>query len=134
MKNISIKECRVWSYRPTKFWINITLQIKSEDITKDEKDLLEELRKNGDSLVWVLQEFAIINDDKQNIRNKKLARLSILMNDYAKASNLSIETIKDELYKRKNITSRSDLKLEDIEIEIEGYKYWILEYNNGIWK
>jgi len=129
MENIKITECRVWNYRITKFWINITLQIKEEDITKQEKDILEELRKNWNSLVWVLQTFNLIKEDPNKNRKTKLQKLAWLMSTYCEKAWNKIFEEKTMLYTRNKVLSRTELSNEQLDYEIDLYINGLKEFN-----
>jgi len=52
------------------------------------------------------------------------------MSVYCEKANVNIESEVKKIYKKYNVTSRKDINISDIEIEIESYKMGILEYNN----
>lgn len=120
---IEIKEAVVSWFRPLKYWVNITLNIKEEDLGKKQRDILEELWKNGESLAWVFVDFQKEKKEKNN-----LSTLHFFMEKYAEKENISIETEKQRLYKKYSINSRRELTKEQINYEIESYKAW-LEYD-----
>ena len=126
--NIQIKETRVASYKPTRFWVNITLQIKDEDITKADKELLELLRRDWTSLVSVIQSFQT-EEETVDPRKKKITELIMCMNEYATKYQIDIVKLKKQLYITNNVTSRANLTLEQLQTEIDSFRNWI-KYNN----
>ena len=62
-------------------------------------------------------------------RSKKLQQLAVVMGKYSKESWFNIDNCLRDLYKKYNVTSRSEMNIEDIEKEIESYAWWIREFN-----
>ena len=120
---IQIKEAQVSWFRPLKFWVSVSLNIKDEDLTKQERDLIEEYWKNGDSVVVVLQPFTKPFELKE--RSKK-STLHYFMEKYCEKFNAPLD---EEIYKirhKYNVTSRSQMSDNDLDFEIESYKAWLL--------
>ena len=117
---IQIKECIVWWFRPTKFGLNINLHIKQEDLTKEEKDRLEEYRRDGTSLVGVLQEFQ--KTEKTEEEKTRFKRMIILMQEYCNRNYIQKEHEKERIYEKYNVKSRTELSLQQIEELISQYE------------
>lgn len=125
---IKINECIINKVAPLKHWsLSITLLIKKEDYTNEDRIKLEEMWSEWTSLVWVLQDFWEKNEDN---KPKLRQRLAILMSDYSKASWLKENELLEWLYKTYNVKSRTDLNEEQLKTEIDKYEAWIkaLEY------
>jgi len=126
---IQIKEAQVSWFRPLKFWVSVSLNIKEEDLTKQERDLIEEYWKNGDSVVVVLQPFTKPYQTKER---SKASTLHHFMQQYCEKFNIPLETERDRILQRYSIkydlpiTSRSQLKEKDLDFEIDSYSAWLL--------
>lgn len=120
---IQIKEAQVSWFRPLKFWVSVSLNIKDEDLTKQERDLIEEYWKNGDSVVVVLQPFT--KPYKLEVRSKA-STLHYYMKLYCEKEHISEEIEVKKIYDKYNVTSRSQMSDNDLDFEIESYKAWLL--------
>ncbi len=113
---IKIQEAFISGYRPLKHWISVTLNIKDEDVSKIDKELLEELWKTWDSVAGWFQWFKT-----EKVKNHR----GFLHNIMERHCNINWIELSDELkkvYTRYNITTRKDLTDEQVDFLIESYK------------
>lgn len=104
------------------------ITIKDWDYTIAERELLKNAVKNWDMLdieiVW------LVSWDVEQHWKKKLQQLALNMATYCDKSNEEMSTHLTAMYKKYNVDSRKEMKLEDIEREVESYKMWIFEFSN----
>lgn len=120
---IKISECIINKVSPLKHWsLTITLLIKREDYTNEDRLKLEELWSEWTSLVWVLQEFGEekVEDNKPKLRT----RLAIIMQEYAKLTWKTTEQEENEFYIKYNIKSRTELTQQELKACIDEYEAW----------
>ena len=124
-----MRDAKVTNYKiDSRDTLTFKITLKVEDYTVAERELLKWADNNWNTLdldiIW------LVNWDKDKQKKKKIQQLVMNMNSYAEKSNEDIEKLKQELYNRYNVASRKDLTLEQLDYEIESYKFWIFEYSN----
>lgn len=121
---IQIKEAIINSVRPLKNRsLAVTFWIKSEDISKEDIERLQEYWTNEIPLAWVLQEFTgeVIEDIKPKLRQ----RIAILIKSYCEKENISeIDEIR-RVYEKYWIQSRKDLDEKQLRELIDSYELWL---------
>jgi len=122
---IQIKEAIIKKVNSLQFWgLTLTLHIKAEDYTREDRDNLEQLWSDWTSVAVVMKEFWEKVEDK----TPKLRQiLALKMNEYSKVSWKDIWTIEKELYTRLNVNSRTELNEKQLQEQIEYYDLWIQE-------
>ena len=103
--------------------LSVNLLIKEWDYTDIEAELLRQAKINWDLLdlafTWLVKE------DPNKNRRWNIARLAVLMTDYCKKLNKSLDEETQILYKRNNVKSRTDLTDSQLDSEIDTYLVWL---------
>lgn len=115
---IQIKEAQISWFRPLKYGVSISLNIKEEDLEKVDRDKLEDFWKTWKSIVSIIQDFEEKTEKKEN----KKGYLALLMQKYCDKEVIPLTTEIERIYKKYNISSRAELTDEQVEYEIESYK------------
>jgi len=128
---LKIKETKLTNIKKNKFEeITITFHIKKEDYSEQDEKLLYELYRNWNYWVLVFQDVEF-NDNTwksdKEIKSKKLQHLVLLMEQYKDKEWTSIEELKKQMYLKYWIQSRTELTIEQLEKEIESYKFWLYD-------
>lgn len=124
MKDLKINNYKIDS-RDT---LTFKVTLKVNDYNLAERELLKWADSNWNTLDMEIIGLVLWDENKE--RKKKLNNLAMNMLTYADKSNTNIEELKNKLYGRYWVKSRSEMKLEDIEKEIESYKMGIFEFSN----
>lgn len=124
-----MKDIKIWNYKlNARNELSFKMTIKEWDYSLSENELIKSSETNWGTLdidiIW------LVNWDKTQDRKKKIQQLAMNMLTYAEKSNTNIDDLKEILYKKYNVKSRANLKIEDIEELIESYKMWIYEFSN----
>jgi len=124
-----MKDIKIWNYKlNARNELSFKMTIKEWDYSLSENELIKSSETNWGTLdidiIW------LVNWDKTQDRKKKIQQLAMNMLTYAEKSNTNIDDLKKILYKKYNVKSRANLKIEDIEELIESYKMWIYEFSN----
>ena len=124
-----MKDIKIWNYKlNARNELSFKMTIKEWDYSLSENELIKSSETNWGTLdidiIW------LVNWDKKQDRKKKIQQLAMNMLTYAEKSNTNIDDLKEILYKKYNVKSRANLKIEDIEELIESYKMWIYEFSN----
>ena len=118
MDNIIIQESIIYSVTKN---INqeliVKIKIKPEDYTQELEDLLY---KTKIPLAIVMQPFQS-EEPKQPTIWEKRAKLAGLMELYAKKENTDIEIVKQKLYDKYKIKSRTELTEVELDFEIKSF-------------
>lgn len=104
--------------------LQVTLIVKSEDYD----DVTAELLRNA-KIEWNTLDFTITGltlTESEQERKNRLQVLVMTMKEYASKFHIEEEMLKQNLYNRYDIRSRSELSLAEIDAEIESYKAAIL--------
>ncbi len=121
---IKILETRLSNIRKDKYQtLTISFQIKKEDYTAELEKELYDLMEQWSYWVLAFQEaqYAVTKD-----RNKLIQHLVVLMNKYSEEKWVDIEDLKSELYRVYNVKSRSELRIDQLEEQIEVFKNGLL--------
>lgn len=102
--------------------LSVTLLIKPEDYTTEERLLLEKLWSDGTSLVGILQELwkEYNNSDEERLKKMRV-RLAILMEEYSKVSWQDIKSLEYVIHYAYWVASRKELNEEQLKTEIDKY-------------
>ena len=103
--------------------LSVNLLIKEWDYTDIEAELLRQAKINWDLLD--LQFTWLVKEDPNKNRRWNIARLAVLMTDYCKKLNKSLDEETQILYKRNNVKSRTDLTDSQLDSEIDTYLVWL---------
>lgn len=99
-----------------------TIKVKKEDYTSAMQQFIFDCYND-----WKLLDLQVVGlQEETNELPKLRQRLSLVMKDYAKVANTNEWQLKESLYKKYNITSRSELTREQLEECIRFYQDWIL--------
>lgn len=99
-----------------------TIKVKKEDYTPAMQQFIFDCYND-----WKLLDLQVVGlQEETNELPKLRQRLALIMQDYAKKTNFSIESIKECLYIKYWIKSRTELTREQIEECIRFYQDWIL--------
>lgn len=124
---IKINETRISRFTPTKIGLNITLEIKDEDLTEDLEKVLKEFWKNWNSLVVWIQEYWQEYEDKKKPDTAATLtwNLHFLMMKYCEKEWIDLTMYNDQFKKRYSVEHKSQIDIEDIKREIESHKAWL---------
>lgn len=123
---IQIKEAIVSSVRPLKNKsLAVTIWIKSEDISKEDIEKLQDYWTSETPLVWVIQEFTweIIEDVKPRLKR----RLAIVIKSYCEKENINEDDEVKKIYSKYNIESRKELTEKQLRELIDSYSLWLIQ-------
>ncbi len=124
---IAINEARVHNCQMR--WaetLYVTLEIKKEDYQETGATIFFDAKLNGDCFAVVMSP---IDEQKQALeekkeRNKLLAELEIRMQEYARENGIPYETLKQRIYLKHKVTSRSQLSNAILREEIDLHKLY----------
>ena len=128
---LKIKETKLTNIKKNKFEeITITFHIKKEDYSKQDEELLYKLFRNWNYWVLAFQDVEF-NDNTwksdKEIKSKKLQYLALIMEKYKDKEWTSIEELKKQMYLKYWVQSRADLSIEQLDREIDSYKFWLYD-------
>lgn len=124
---IKITECIVKWVKPLQHWgLSLNLHIKKEDISKEDREKLEELWSNWDSLVWVLQNFTW--EKEIDIKPKLRQTLAMKIKTYSEKSGYNEDSLVDKfIYQKYNVKSRTELTEQQLKECIDYFDLSIQE-------
>lgn len=129
---IEIKEAIVNSVRPLKNRsIAVTLWIKSEDISKQDIEKLNDCWTMETPVALVIQDFEKNNavDEEKERLNKKKTRLEMLITEYCEKTFSNKNEELERLYKKYWVTSRRELTETQLNECIDSYEAGLI-FNN----
>lgn len=99
-----------------------TIKVKKEDYTSAMQQFIFDCYND-----WKLLDLQVVGlQEETNELPKLRQRLALIMKDYAKKTNFSIESVWESLNIRYWISSRTELTREQLEECIRFYQDWIL--------
>lgn len=99
-----------------------TIKIKKTDYTEWMRQFIFDSYNE-----WKTLDFEIVwMDDKNDELNKLRQRLALVMKEYSQKVKEPIEPLKNAVYSRYKVSSRSELTREQLEECIRFYQDWIL--------
>lgn len=111
ISNISINSHRNLIFR---------LTVKPTDYSQELIDLLYEAQDSGTPVSVAMVGF---QEEREDQRPKKLARLGYLMSAYAEKTNVSEEELCGKTYAKYNVRSRTELTEDQLNAEIDSYSF-----------
>jgi len=130
---IKINETKVHSVKKnTHRELSVTFLIKPEDYTAEIENLFYDLKNNGNLWAFVFNATEFTEDtgkSESQVRNEMISKLAFLMNKYAEKEWEDIESLKQTLYNKYWVTSRTQLSNEQLKKELDSFEAG-LYFNN----
>lgn len=127
---IKIYETRIASVnKNTHKELKVSFIIKPEDYTIEQEDLFYDLKNNWTLWAFIFQWTEFTENtwkSDQEIKNKLLQDLAFFMTKYAEKELCEIENLKQDLYKKYWVESRTELTIEQLKKEVDSYKAWLM--------
>lgn len=104
--------------------LQVNMIVKSEDYDDVTAELLRNAKIEWNTLDFTITGLTLTKSEQE--RKNRLQVLVMTMKEYASKFHIEEEMLKQNLYNRYSIRSRSELSLAEIDAEIESYKAAIL--------
>ena len=109
--------------------LKVSFIIKPEDYTIEQENMFYDLKNNWTIWAFAFQETEFTEDtgkSEKEIKNKLLQDLAFYMSKYSEKEIIDIENLKQDLYKKYWVASRSELSIIDLKKEVDSFKAWLL--------
>lgn len=98
-----------------------TIKVKKEDYTEAMTAFIFDTYNK-----WATLDLQVVGFEEKDTEIPKLRqRLALTMSEYAQKAKKPLESIKNALYTRYNVKSRTELTRQQLEECIEGYTAWL---------